>query len=160
MKNGKNKKMSFENFIKYWVPVMIWLVFIFWMSTNAFSSKKTALVIGPLLVALMPAITPSKLRLLHMVIRKAAHITEYFVLGMLLFRGFRGTEKERKPWRWAVFSLMAVSLYALSDEFHQTFVPSRGVELSDVGIDIVAGGVALAISVLFYRLKRSGRVRL
>ncbi|MDD5655656.1 MAG: VanZ family protein [Elusimicrobia bacterium] len=73
-------------------------------------------------------------------LRKAAHMAEYAVLFLLLRRALRGTCAETAFWSWAA-GLLTV-LYAMSDEYHQTFVPGRSGRWSDVAVD--AAGAALA----------------
>ena len=78
-------------------------------------------------------------------VRKAAHFTEYAILGLLLTAMYRayGHEGER------LFLLAAGtgSLYAATDEFHQLFVPGRSGQISDVLLDsagVMAGLLVLA----------------
>jgi VanZ family protein len=146
-----------RNLIRYWTPVTLWMGFIFWMSTNTFSSEHTALVIAPLLLHIMPSLSTKDIDIIHDAIRKCAHITEYFILGFLLFRAFLRMGTKRKLRQWVVFSFFVVVLYALTDEFHQSFVLSRDPSLRDVAIDTVGGGLALAVTFLFHRLKQRGR---
>jgi VanZ family protein len=65
------------------------------------------------------------------------HIAEYSILGLLLFNA------TKKSW----FSFPIGSLYGLSDETHQYFVPSRVADPFDVAVDII--GVFLGI--LFFK---------
>jgi VanZ family protein len=74
-------------------------------------------------------------------LKKTMHALAYAVLAGLILRALRG--------HWSDYGLTrAVSIglaiaYALSDEYHQTFVPGRHGNLIDVAIDTV--GVAGAI---------------
>jgi VanZ family protein len=140
--------MSFIRIIKYWGPVVLWIGFIFWMSTGTFSSQNTSLIIEPILRFLLPSISPEKVAIIHGAIRKLGHVTEYFILGIFLFRAFRGGSKELKNLRWAFSSFLVVVLYAASDEFHQSFISSRTASLVDVGIDTLGGILAQGVSVL------------
>jgi len=126
------------------------------MSTGAFSAANTSLMVEPILKFLFPSISPHMLHLVHGVIRKLAHLTEYFVLGLLLFRAFKGDSTESHGWRWALSSIIIVALFAASDEFHQTFVATRTPSIIDVGIDTIGGALALCISSLvhFHRRKK------
>jgi VanZ family protein len=142
--------MSFIRNFKYWVPVLLWMSFIFWMSTGTFSAQNTSLIIEPILHFLMPSISPEKVTMIHGVIRKLGHVTEYFILGILLFRAFRGGSKELQNLRWAFSSFLVVVLCAASDEFHQSFVLARNASLFDVGIDTLAGILAQCVSVLWH----------
>ncbi len=142
-----------KNFVKYWLPVIFWLAFIFWMSTGTFSSENSSLVIEPVLRFLAPEISPHGVELIHETIRKAGHVIEYFILGLLLFRAFRGPSDEPWKWRWASFAVIGVVLWALSDEFHQSFVPTRTGSIVDVGFDAAGGIVAQFVSALWFSLR-------
>jgi VanZ family protein len=117
------------------------------MSTGTFSARNTALVIEPVLRFFVPSITSERVALIHGIIRKSGHVTEYFILGILLFRALRsGSEKFNLS--WVIYSLLILALYAAADEFHQGFVADRTPTLSDVGIDTFAGFLAQGVSVL------------
>jgi VanZ family protein len=77
-----------------------------------------------------------------------AHVTEYCVLFLLsnraLKNSFGGWKNSKVYFISALFSV----IYAASDEFHQSFVPTRGPSIVDVGIDSV--GVAAGMFVLSY----------
>ena len=74
---------------------------------------------------------------------KLLHALGYTGLGVLALRAFHGGF-ERLRVAPTVFAGIAVIVWALSDEFHQSFVPGRDAELSDV----LADGVGFALSVL------------
>jgi VanZ family protein len=135
-------------YIKYWIPVLLWMIFIFWMSTGRFSPQNTASIIEPIVRLLMPSISPEMIEAIHRALRKLGHIAEYFVLGLLLFRAFHGGSKELRLLRWVFLSSSVLVLYAASDEFHQSFVSGRTASLYDVGVDMVGGIIALGLSVL------------
>jgi len=140
--------------IKYWIPVVLWMGFTFLMSTAAFSAENTSKIIGPILKFLFPTITGHQLLVAHEIIRKCAHLTEYFVLSLLVFRAFKADRTEKHDWRWAFYSILTVVLFACSDEFHQLFVPTRGSSIYDVGIDTVGGILAQGARGLVQRWKR------
>ncbi len=146
------ESMTFHRFLKYWCPVILAMAFIFWMSTEAFSSEKTSLIFEPLLRFLFPGMSSQTVGLLHGVIRKCGHVTEYFILGVLLFRAFRGASREGLTRKWVILSLIVIVLYAASDEFHQSFVSSRTASPIDVAIDTAGGVLAQIVSaVAHYR---------
>lgn len=74
-------------------------------------------------------------------LRKSAHFFLYALLG--LFIGFSLKKYRVKS---IFFTLIGILLFALSDEYHQTFIPGRSGELRDVGIDFLGGtaGIILA----------------
>jgi VanZ family protein len=140
--------------LKYWLPVILWMSVTFLMSTGLFSSEHTSLIIGPLIHFLFPLATPHEFILIHGIVRKLAHVTEYFVLGLLLFRAFRSGSTSPQRWRWALYSIAVIVLYAASDEFHQTFVATRTASIVDVGIDIMGGFLAQCVSLIWYHQHR------
>ena len=138
-----------------WFPVAMWLAFVFFMSTGTFSAENTFSVVGPLLKFLFPSLAPDRVAVIHGIIRKCAHIFEYFVLGLLLFRAFRANSSAEWRWRWCLYAAIGVLLWALGDEFHQSFVPSRTASMKDVGIDTAGGLLAQVVGALrHYRLWR------
>ena len=110
-----------------WIPVVLWGVLIFTLSTSAFSAANTARIIDPALRWLIPGITAASVDVCHMLIRKAAHFTEYGILFWLLIRG----PMAERPY----LALMLCVVYALTDEGHQVFVPGRTASLYDVALD-------------------------
>lgn len=75
--------------------------------------------------------------LLTFLVRKAAHMSIYFILTALLFYGLWRVGVQSRPRLAAAVGLCA--LLAGLDEFHQTFVPGRDGKLSDVLIDLSGG---------------------
>jgi VanZ family protein len=141
------------NWIRAWWPALSWAAFISVMSTDRFSSEHTSRVIGPLLRWLMPTISPDTLELVHHLIRKSAHFTEYFVFFMLLYHGIRATRRttRRWHWSWALIAWLIATLYSVLDEIHQIFVPSRGPSPWDSLLDSTGALFALLVLFLLYR---------
>ena len=142
-----------RNFIKYWLPVIFWMGVIFLMSTGTFSSEHTSRFIVPVLHFLFPWLSQQDVDMIHGMTRKAGHVTEYFILGLLLFRAFRGESPQAWRLRWALYAVIGVVFYAVSDEFHQSFVAVRTASLVDVGIDST-GGILSQIAVMLRHLHR------
>ena len=147
-------KTIFENFVKYYLPVIFCMGFIFWMSTETFSSPKTFSFMEIALRFFFPKISVRELDLIHPVIRKSAHVMEYFILGLLLFRAFRGSSIGSWHWKWSFFSVILVALWAAGDEFHQSFVPTRTASVADVVIDIAGGVLAQFAIILWHRYRK------
>ena len=82
-------------------------------------------------------------------IKKTAHVIEYALLAALMLRGARGESPLRPAhWLWAAALTL---LYALTDEYHQTFVAGREGHLVDVGIDAV--GVTIGLTLRYWRTR-------
>jgi VanZ family protein len=121
-------------------------------STDSFSKEHTARAILSILQWFMPHASAETLDLLHEIIRKGAHVFEYSVLSVLLFRAVQ-TPAQGWNLRWAATALFLAAVFAVSDEFHQTFVPSRGPSVWDVLLDTVAAAAVQLI--LWRRTKRA-----
>ena len=135
-------------------PLIIWMAFIFFASTSEFSASKTSRFIRPLLLWLFPNITDAKIALVHTLTRKAAHFTEYAVLGLLAARAFSVSSHQWIQRAWFQVATVLIVVYALTDEYHQTFVPSRTGSIYDSGIDI-AGGLVALIAFALWRRRRN-----
>lgn len=142
----RGSRLSF--FVTYWIPVILWMGVIFWMSTETFSSENTSPILGRILLFVAPGISSPAAELIHLMIRKAAHVTEYFILGLLVFQAFRGGSPSSWNYRWTFWAIIVVALFAASDELHQSFVPARGASVVDVGRDIAGGLLAQLVTVL------------
>ena len=140
--------------LKYWLPVLLWMIFIFFMSTGTFSDQNSVLLFEPVLRFLRPSISSEMIAIIHKIFRKLGHVTEYFVLGLLLFRAFRGDSKELRLPRWVFSSFIVLVLYAASDELHQAFVSTRTASPYDVGIDVLGGIIGLCLRVMLQLSRR------
>lgn len=76
-------------------------------------------------------------------VKKLAHLLGYGVLAVAMGRGVRGAAPF--AWRQLVWALALTVIYALTDEYHQTFVAGRSGNLIDVGIDGLGATLGLAI---------------
>jgi VanZ family protein len=115
-------------FFLYWLPPLVWMALIFALSAQ----PKLPSVPGPWLDTLL---------------KKTGHALGYAVLAWLYARALRPHFSDVTALRLVSIGLAA--LYALSDEFHQTFVPGRNGTLVDVAID--ASGIIGAM-LLYGRL--------
>jgi VanZ family protein len=107
--------MARSRLLTVWLPVLVWAAVIF-----AFSS--------------IPSLS-SGLGTWDTILRKVAHVTEYAVLGALLYRALG-----REP-----VALAAGVAYAATDELHQHFVRGRHASPVDVAIDAVGVAVGMLL---------------
>jgi VanZ family protein len=139
--------------LQYWLPPLIWMAAIFYFSTDTFSGEQTGSLLWRAASFIYPGITEEQFEALHFYVRKAGHFTEYALLALLLFRAFRAGAIARWRWSWAAGSLLIVVLYALSDEYHQTFTRHRVGSIYDSLTDI-AGGASALLALWLIRRKR------
>ena len=112
--------MARSRLLTVWLPVLIWAAVIFTLSS-------------------IPSLSTG-LGTWDTILRKAAHLAEYAVLGGLLYRALG-----REP-----LALAVGIAYAATDELHQYFVRGRHASPVDVAIDAV--GVAVGM-LLWLRLR-------
>ena len=125
-----------------WGPVVLWMVAIFTVSAE----NTWTVFEGPPLVRLM---------------RKSGHIFEYAVLALLVGRALMWTWTRRgEPIArallarvWAVGAAVC-TLYAVTDEWHQVFVPKRVGHGWDILVDSLSAVAALGI----WYIVRAGRL--
>ncbi len=115
--------------LKLWLPVLFWAGVIFGFSSLAINKE-------------------AEFSWIDFIIKKTAHVVEYGILFWLLVRAWTNKSFEMKP-KMVIYAFAICILYALSDEWHQTFVPGREGTLRDVGFDTI--GTFLS----FNQIKRS-----
>ncbi len=130
--------------IFWWTLTLIWCIVIFFQSakpatlSSADSDSITQLINN--IIAFF--FGKGNFILDDFIVRKVAHFLEYAILGLLLFNSIKKPDELPKS---MVISIALAVLYAISDEFHQYFVPGRAAKILDVGIDslgILAGTTA------------------
>ena len=141
---------------KAWLPACLWMGIIFMMSAapGDVSGAQSGLIVRMIFSVhhLFFGKTPlaaETLDLLHTLVRKAAHMSEYAVLAPLYLYALR-RNGARRPMRTA---LVLCVLYAATDEIHQAFVPDRGPSPVDVMIDTAGASVGLVLSLAVSRIR-------
>ena len=125
---------------------------IYSFSTSGFSSGFTGSVIDDLVLGVLPDTSQVFLFCINYIVRKLAHLAEYAVLGLLLYRAFvKGPGLASG--RAVIVSIAVWALFAASDEFHQLLVPGRSARVMDVVFD--ASGAAIALLTLRLRHKKA-----
>src|SRR4030042_5604958 len=110
-------KPKLNSIIYLWFPVILWALVIF-----TFSS--------------ITQIVVSQFFVWDFVAKKIAHISEYSILFVLIFRATKGNY---------LLSFILTMLYATSDEYHQSFIPGRSAALYDLGFDVSGSNIAASI---------------
>lgn len=110
--------------LKYWVPVVIWMVVIFILSS-------------------IPGEDFPEVGIPN--IDKFVHFFEFFLLGLLLIRAFLNSYFNTSLARLVLLSAVSASLYALSDEWHQSFISNRMPDSIDLLTDIIGSTAGVFI---------------
>jgi VanZ family protein len=136
-----------------YLPIVIWLAVIYFASTSFFTPERTSGIIDPILRTIFPGLDSSSIDLLHILVRKLAHTVEFAILAIIVAVVVIGSSH---PWLrrwWFAVSLLSVVLVAISDEFHQSFVPRRTASIRDVLIDTGGGLIALGLVAVWRRVR-------
>lgn len=141
--------------LRYWLPPLIWMAAMFGFSTDAFSADNTGSRLAWILHLLFPAITDSQYETIHFFIRKGAHFIEYGFLTLLWFRALRAGASRNWQWRWAGQAFVIIAVWALLDEWHQTFTADRTGSIYDSLLDMSGGLTALLALWLLRRRQRA-----
>ena len=110
--------------INYWFPVVFWCLLIFIFSS--FSTPSTSEIFWQ-----------------DFIIKKLAHIIEYGILALLLYRALRGYEVDKT--KAVILSILFSGLYGLTDEFHQSFTPGREPRIRDVAFDTIGASLSMLL---------------
>jgi VanZ family protein len=148
-----------KRFLKYWLLLLIWLGVIFVGSTDLLSAEQTSRFIVPILLWFKPGMAPETIWTILIIMRKCAHVCEYAILALLLWRALRGGSAIRGKMS-ILFgaALLVCAVFAVSDEFHQSFIKSRTPSFRDVLLDIAGALLGLLIGVSFaYRRPKKTR---
>lgn len=144
--NRSFSAVRFAVFLTLSVTVMA-VIFVFSAQNGEQSSAASGFVSDFLRRVLSPVMPDEALDFVLKYIRKIAHISIYFLLG--LFAALSASELSRKTGRlWlCIFAAWTVCmLYAVSDEFHQSFTAGREASFRDVLID--SAGALISVSLI------------
>ena len=122
---------KWRDVLVYWLPPLLWMALIFTLSAQ-------------------PDLPHAPGPWFDTLIKKSAHAVAFGTLTWLYLRLGRRYRLDRG---WALWGSAGLAfLYAVSDEFHQTFVPGRSGRLMDVAIDIL--GILIAIGLWRWLARR------
>src|SRR5256714_12826057 len=155
--SSKQIRPASSRFRRY-APLVLWAVLIFVGSGDLLSGSHTSILLRAVRW-LFPNVRDESLAVFHLLVRKAGHLTEYAILATLAARAFRDSSHDllRRHWSWV--SLLLAIAYALTDEFHQSFVPSRTASIYDSLIDSIGALMGLMIIRMRWRKSEPRRER-
>jgi len=104
-----------KRFVLYWLPLILYCLFIYIQSDHP-----------------SPEQIPS-----FPLVDKVLHFIAYGLMGILFYRAYQTLRIKNNIQMLMVLSVVSASLYGISDEIHQSFVPFREAEVADVIADII-----------------------
>lgn len=128
------------------IPLLIMSILIVYLSSQT-GNESGKLSFGFLK---MIGFSPELIKHIHFFGRKMAHVTEYFLLTAFTARFIKATALRNK----ILLTFIYPFLFAMSDEYHQTFVPGRAGQFKDILVDSIGIISALSLIVLFNYFKR------
>lgn len=119
------------------LSVLIWMIFIFIMSS--FDASESSAQSNIIVNFISNIFNINNIEFLSLIIRKLAHFTEYFVLGILTYNLIKNYRKKY------YIAIIICIIYAISDEIHQIFIPGRSCQITDILIDSIGAITAIYI---------------
>ena len=123
-----------KRFALYWLPLILYCLFIYIQSGHP----------APEQIPIFPYVD------------KVLHVTAYGILGILFYRAYQTLRVKDNIKILMLLSVLSASLYGISDEIHQSFVPFREAEVADVIADMIGAlsGVCLYQLLIVSRIEK------
>ena len=142
------------------ILAIIWMGVIFMFSaqvsdeSKSSSNKVTSAVVNTVISIKKENISEEKRQKIiedkTFIVRKTAHFTEYFILGLILILYLQ--TKEKLTTKYIILAIIFCALYATSDEIHQLFVDGRSCKIMDILIDTCGSSLAILGFTSIYKL--------
>ena len=111
--------------LRFWLPPIVWALFIFFFST-------------------LPTIETTEIYWQDFIVKKLAHMIEYGILAVLLYRALVGSGHSKK--NAGLLAILIALVYGATDEYHQSFTPGREPKVRDVVFDTAGAILAIYIT--------------
>ena len=140
---NKTRKIYF--IINTILSVAIMVVIFLFSAENAYLSTNTSNTVKDFILSFLSKFAPDNIiDFIDQYIRKIAHFTLYFLLGITTSNAINNGFTLKKHLAYGISGGICV-LYAISDEIHQYFVPGRSCSPADVGIDTLGALTGLLV---------------
>jgi len=128
----KSMPTPFKRFTLHWLPLILYCLLIYIQSANP----------SPEQIPSFPFVD------------KVLHFVAYGIMGILFYRAFQTLRIKENKQILILLSVISATLYGISDEIHQSFIPFRDAEISD----IIADFIGSACGVWLYHLWMTSRM--
>ena len=137
--------------VAWWLATVVWAALIFYLSTPPFGAHRSLPLLARLLALFDLTLSHATLGVLDSFVRTLAHLTEYAIFALLLYRSCLG--RNRCWWRprLAFWSVVIAALYSVTDEYHQSFTSARVSSAFDCVIDTM--GASLGMLIAFFAIR-------
>lgn len=127
-----------------WILVVACMVIIFCLSAQ--TAEESSELSGSFILALLKWLG---LELEQEVIRTIAHCLEFMGLSLLVFNATYATWKTKLT---PIIAFAGTVLYAITDEFHQIFVPGRAFQITDIFVDSTGAFIGVTASFIILKI--------
>lgn len=131
-----------KRYVWFTVAILYCVAIFFTTASPASTGGKTLTIITNLC-----HLSESQASLINVIFRKSVHLVAFGILAILFYNSF---EHHRFFISW-----LSTTVYAVTDELHQAFLPERTGSIVDVGIDSLGAIISLIIVKIFSRTKTS-----
>lgn len=139
-----------------WALVVLWAGFIFFMSSNSDTGLNEGLGLFSRIFQDLKALQAQLFGLDADIISSLAHFCEYTVFGALLANALRC---HLPLGRACLLAIVCASLYGVTDEIHQLFVPGRMCDPMDWLVDTLGASLGSGLAFLWLRRRINARTR-
>lgn len=139
-----------KTFLRCWLPVVLWMAVIFLISADSNPYRglprtwNEVPLVSKAAQVRRSGLSPSE------ILGRSGHLLEYTILGGLAARALRRSLPRLQTAALLGLAVLISTLYALSDEIHQIFVPGRGFQWSDLALDAAGSVTGALIFLLLY----------
>ncbi len=91
---------------------------------------------------------------LNVPLRKCAHATEYAILAILLILTINSYTSKKYAIKKVILVIMVCFIYAITDEYHQSFVAGRTSRFTDCLIDVAGSIIICSIYIIMSKFRR------
>lgn len=137
---------GFSLLLRRWLPVVLWAGLVLYASTSVASGDRTASIFRPILAWFFPHMNMASVPEINFFARKAAHVIQFAIYAMLLWRGLWLNPPLIVRTRSVVACILGTAaLLALASEGIQLFSPMRSSLFSDVWLDVLGAAIGTGI---------------
>lgn len=127
-----------RNFIKYWLPLLVYLILIFYLSSLPLNN---------------PNESREKKQILGIPKDMINHLIEYGFLAILSHRAFASSKLKIFNNKAVLIAVIFTVFYGLLDEIHQLFIPTRLFEIKDILSDSIGASIIVFKNLINKKIK-------
>jgi VanZ family protein len=160
-RTSASKSVRLQVQLRTWFPVLACVAVLAVESTSYLGADHTSAPLRTVAETLFGYDACMHWDLMHHLIRKTGHFMGYGVFSLVCFRGFwialqPPESRLLRQLRAHGLAILATFLVACADEFHQSFLPNRSGQLSDVLLDTCG---AMALGLMLFAMMRAAESR-